>query len=45
LALRALREEMIRSGLARTTINWQIGRVRRMFRWAVSVELIPASVY
>jgi integrase len=44
LALRAVRDEMVRAGLARTTVNAWVNRVRRVFRWAASVELVPASV-
>ena len=44
LALRAVRQHMIETGLARTTINARIHRIRRCFRWAVSVEKIPGSV-
>jgi integrase len=44
LALRSVRREMIRAGLARTTVNARINRVRRVFRWAASHELIPGSV-
>jgi integrase len=44
LALRTLRDAMIGTGLARTTINARINRVRRVFRWAASHELIPAEV-
>jgi integrase len=44
LALRAVREEMIRSGLCRQTVNARTNRIRRAFRWAASLELIPASV-
>ncbi len=44
LALQAVRDEMIRSGLARTSINDRIHRIRRAFRWAASVELIPVAV-
>jgi integrase len=44
LALRALRDAMVRRGWARTTVNARIDRVRRIFRWAASVELVPASV-
>jgi integrase len=44
LALRAVRQDMIRAGLCRTVINDRVKRVRRAFRWAASVELIPASV-
>lgn len=43
LALRAVRDDMIGSGLARTTINARINRIRRVFRWAVSVELVPLA--
>ncbi len=44
LALRAVRDEMVRSGLARTSVNARVDRIRRAFRWAASVELIPVSV-
>ncbi len=44
LAFRAVRGQTIRSGLARTSLNDRINRVRRAFRWAASVELIPAAV-
>jgi integrase len=35
---------MVRSGLARTTVNARVNRIRRVFRWAASVEIVPASV-
>ncbi len=44
LALRAVRDRMISDGLSRTTINARVNRIRRMFRWAASVELVPGSV-
>jgi integrase len=44
-ALKAVRESMIRSGLARGTINQRVGRVVRLFRWAVTEELIPPGVH
>ena len=44
LALRAVRDEMVRSGLARTSVNARVNRIRRAFKWAASVELIPVSV-
>jgi hypothetical protein len=40
LALRAVREDMIQGGLCRTVINARVNRIRRVFRWAASVELI-----
>jgi hypothetical protein len=44
LALRAVQQEMIRAGLARRVINDRIKRIRRVFRWAVSMEMIPPAV-
>ncbi len=52
--LRALREAMIagdpaadppRPAWSRKYINQHVQRIRRMFRWAASQELIPASVH
>jgi integrase len=44
-ALKAVRHEMISRGNVRTTINKNIGRIRNIFRWAVSEELIPPTVH
>ena len=44
-ALRTVRDEMIRVGLGRTTINARVNRIRRAFKWAVGMELIPSGVY
>jgi hypothetical protein len=44
LSLRSVRQQMIGDGLARTSINDRINRVRRAFKWAAFVELIPVSV-
>lgn len=43
-ALKECQQAMIRKDWCRTHINKQIGRLRRMFKWAVSEELIPGSV-
>ncbi len=52
--LRLLREEMIRGDAemnpprkpwARKYINQQVQRIRRIFKWAVAQELVPASVH
>ena len=32
-------------GLARKFINKQVGRIKRMFAWAVEEELLPVSVH
>src|SRR5262245_28599163 len=45
LALKAVRQSMLESRLSRRVINSRIGRVRRVFKWAVSEELIPPSVF
>jgi integrase len=44
-ALKALRAAMVEKDWARTYINHQIDRVRRMFRWATEEQLIPANIY
>ena len=43
LKLIALREAMIEHGWTRKSINRQIVRVRQIFTWAVSREIIPAT--
>ena len=45
LALKAVRQRMIESGLCRSVINNRADRIRRMFRWATSEELIPVTAY
>jgi integrase len=35
----------LRQGLARRYINKQVGRIRRMFAWAVEQELLPVTVH
>ncbi|QDV87320.1 tyrosine-type recombinase/integrase [Planctomycetes bacterium TBK1r] len=44
LALKAIRESWIQAGHARGTINKNVQRIVRMFRWAASEELIPVSI-
>ena len=43
-ALQALRQQMVAKGWSRPYINKQINRIRYMFKWAVSDELVPGSV-
>lgn len=45
LALQAVQDQMIACDLSRRYINQNIGRIRRMFRWGVSKELVPVRVY
>jgi len=39
------REKVLRRGLARRFINKQIGRIKRMFAWAVEEELLPVTLH
>ncbi|MBM4005773.1 MAG: hypothetical protein FJ295_21220 [Planctomycetes bacterium] len=45
LKLKTVRESMVVAKLSRTTINQNINRIRRMFKWAAAEELIPGSVH
>lgn len=44
-ALKELRQILVGSGLSRGVINRQVNRIRRVFKWAVSEELAPGSLY
>jgi integrase len=44
-SLRLVRDAMINAGLARTSINIHIGRIRRMFKWGVAEEMLPVEAY
>jgi hypothetical protein len=44
LALQNVMQAFVAAGWARSTINRQVGRVKRMFRWGVSQELLPAYI-
>ncbi len=43
--LRLVQQAMIDQGWCRSTVNSQVDRVRRMFKWAVAEELVPGSSY
>jgi integrase len=43
--LKDVREAMIAKGWCRGHVNMQIGRIKRMFKWAVSNEIIPSDRY
>jgi integrase len=43
--LKAVREAMLAKGWCRTNVNHQIHRIKRMFNWAVSEELVAPEVY
>ena len=43
-ALKAVRQSMIDAHICRKQINSRINRIRRIFKWAASEELIPPSI-
>jgi integrase len=43
--LKAVRDAMVGKRWARSYVNHQVNRVRRMFQWAAEEELIPATTY
>jgi integrase len=45
LALKAVRQRWVDAGLSRRFINQRVGRIKRMFKWAVAEELVPAAAY
>jgi integrase len=45
LALKALRHTLIDAGNSRRYVNENIHRIRRVFKWAASEQLIPLSVH
>lgn len=45
LALEVVRERMIDDGVTRKRINQHVGRIRRMFKWGVSKEMVPVTVH
>jgi integrase len=45
LALKAIQQRFIRDGICRDQINQRIGKIKRVFKWGVSEQLIPPSVF
>lgn len=45
IALKAIRQRWIDAGLARRHINQRVGRIKRLFKWAVAEELVPPSIH
>jgi len=45
LALKAIRLKQIESGLSRRSINQNLGRIKRVFKWGVSEQLVPAEIF
>jgi integrase len=45
LALKAVRDWMVKRNWTRGYINSSVGCIKRMFKWAVENELVPPSIY
>lgn len=45
LALKAIRQKMVEDGLSRTYVNSHVARIKRMFKWGVSEQLVPPATY
>lgn len=45
LALKAIQARMVEDGLSRTYVNDHTGRIKRIFKWGVAEELIPANSF
>jgi integrase len=45
LRLKAVRQQMITANLSRGVINSRVNRIKRMFKWAVSEQLVPSHVF
>jgi integrase len=45
LSLRAIQEDMVKSGLSRGVVNARVNKVRRVFKWGVSMQLVPPAVH
>jgi len=45
LALKVIRQRFVESGLCRCEVNRRVQKIRQVFKWAASEELIAPSVY
>ena len=45
LKLKAVRQTLIDAEVSRGVINQRVGRMKRLFKWAVAEELVPESVH
>ncbi|WP_442485131.1 tyrosine-type recombinase/integrase [Aeoliella sp. SH292] len=45
VALKAIRQRMVEDGLSRRYINDHVDRLKRMFKWAASEQLVPQMTY
>lgn len=45
LCVKAARQQWVKEGRSRTECNRRVGVVKRIFKWAVSEQLVPVTVY
>jgi integrase len=45
LALQAIQQRFVRDGKARPYVNYLVEEIKRVFKWGVSQELVPAAVF
>jgi len=45
LALQVIQQHLVDRGLSRVGVNARIGGIKRIFKWGVAQELVPASVH
>jgi integrase len=45
LALKVVRQAMIDADLCRTEVNKRVGKIKRIFKWATSEDLVAPSVF
>lgn len=45
IALESVRNGMIELGWSRSYVNTSIGRIKRMFKWGASKEIVPVTAY
>jgi len=43
--LRAVQQKMVQMGWCRNNVNQSVSRLKMLFKWGVSQELLPAAVY
>ncbi len=43
--LKVVRTAMLEAGIVRLSINRNLGRIRRMFKWGVENEIVPPNAY
>jgi hypothetical protein len=44
-ALKAVRQKMLDADRSRGVVNQRIGRLKRLFKWAVAEGLVPVAVH